>query len=108
MKLIIEPRGDRLHILLDKMVERVSEHIFRPQEHREPTRIGTVLETGDKVTKFKTGQKILASFYTGVPIDLPQYGMDGTLHKIATESEILALVSEEDDEKEEYLPYGGI
>lgn len=95
MKLKIEPQGDRLHIKLDPMVEMVKK-LYVPEDHREPTRIATVLEIGDQVTKFKPGQKILASFYTGVPIDMPQYDMDGTLHKIATESEILALVSEEE------------
>ena len=93
----VAPQGDRLYVRLDPMVEKVK-NIFVPDDHREPSRIATIKEVGPEVKKFKVGDRILVSFYTGVPINLPQYDLDPALDKIATESEILALVHEEGTE----------
>jgi co-chaperonin GroES (HSP10) len=87
------------------MVKQIKK-IFVPDDHKEPSRLAEVLAIGEEVTKYKVGDKVLVSFYTGVPIFLPQYDLDPVIDKIATETEILGLVFEE--EKEEYLPYGGI
>jgi len=94
-----ELMGDRMYIRLDKMVDKIK-NIFVPDEHREPSRIATVMKVGPDVTKFKVGDRVLVSFYTGVPINLPQYDMNPVLDKIATESEILSLVFEEDELRE--------
>jgi len=87
------PQGERLYIRLDKAADKIK-NVFLPDEHKEPSRIATVMEVGKEVTKFKVGDKVLVSFYTGVPINLPQYDLDPVRDKIATQDEILSLVEE--------------
>ena len=93
------PQGDRRHIRLEKMAEKIKS-VFLPDDHKEPSRIAEVLERGPDVTKFKSGDRVLVSFYTGVPINLPQYDLDPVLDKIVTQDEILSLVVEEGESEE--------
>ena len=104
----LEPQGNRMQIRLEPMADKIK-NIFLPDDHREPSRISEVKAIGTKMTKVKrwwqfwkkrkykyeVGDKVLVSFYTGVPIFLPQYDLDPVRDKIATEDEILALAFEE-------------
>lgn len=98
MKIRFELHDDRIHIKLDPMYEQIKS-IMVPDDHREQTRTAEILAIGPKVKEhgdFKVGDKIIASFHTGIPIELPQYEMDGTIHKICRESEIMTRIFEEE------------
>ena len=94
----IQPRHDNIYVQFEKPLEKVKK-LYVPEEHRERTRVGTIMVIGEKVTSFKPGERIIASYFAGVPLELPQYDLDPVIDRIMRESEILATIGEAEGEE---------
>ena len=95
MKLI--PNGHRLYVLLDEVKEKVYKGtIILPDEHRERSRVATVMAAGDEAKKYKAGDRVLVSYYCGTEIHLPDRDMATGCHRCVTEDEVMMKVIEED------------
>uniref|UniRef100_A0A6M3ISB1 Putative chaperonin n=1 Tax=viral metagenome TaxID=1070528 RepID=A0A6M3ISB1_9ZZZZ len=87
----IRPCGERIYIKLDPMIDQVKK-LFIPDEHKEQTRLATVLVVGPDVKGFKPGDRVIVSWYAGIPISLPQYDLDPVRDRIVTEREIHSFI----------------
>ena len=94
MGLTIEPKGNRMYILLDEFQEQVGQ-IYMPQKHSEQDRFATVIACGDEVTMYEEGDRILVSYYAGNRIHLIKYNITDDRHRIISEEEVKAKVTEE-------------
>ena len=88
----IIPIDSRLLIKLSEK-DRYQGTLVIPETARQRIRVFEVLDIGDKVTKFKIGDKIVISFYTGIFIDLIST-VDPENLRIVDEEEVLAKVEE--------------
>lgn len=94
MKRIIPERG-RLLIELDKVAEtKISEHLVAPDVHRQRTREGIILAVGkpsrdEDMDRFKPGDKVITSFYTGIIIHNFSLGWHDDTHRICRYDEVL-------------------
>jgi co-chaperonin GroES (HSP10) len=95
---MIRPRNDNIYIKFDKPIEQAKK-IFLPDDHRERTRLGTVIAVGDEVKYFKEGDRVIASYFAGVPLELPQYDLDPVIDRIVTQSELIAFIDEAEGEE---------
>jgi co-chaperonin GroES (HSP10) len=82
----------------DVPLEKVKK-LFIPDEHRERTRVATIIRVGEEVQAYKPGDRVITSYYAGVPIELPHHDLDPVIDRIARESEILALIVEVEGEE---------
>jgi len=94
MKLI--PNGTRLLLRMDAVEEKKVGSVWVPDKHSERFRFGTVLAIGDKIERFKTGDRIWARWDVGDAITIPGYPIEGDTLRIAVESEVLGHAKEED------------
>ncbi len=88
----IIPIDSRLLIKLSDK-DRYQGTLIIPETARQRTRVFEVLDVGDGVTKFKIGDKVLISFYTGIFIDLIST-VDPENLRMVDEDEVLAKLEE--------------
>jgi len=89
--MIIKPQMHNLYVVLDGFLDYKG-MIILPEKHKEQTRIGTVIATGDKVTRYEPGDRILMSYYTGTVLHLMQLDMRDERHRMMSEEEGLGTV----------------
>jgi len=98
-KRIIPERG-RLLIELDKVAEtKISEHLVAPDLHKQRTRRAIVLAVGEPSReedegRFKLGDKVMVSFYTGIIVHDFELGWHDDTHKICRYDEVLGKLEE--------------
>lgn len=99
----IIPVGDRIYIQLlereegKKIVDETTGREFTlhyGQGHSEKTRVAEVKAIGEDVKKFKVGDLVLVSFYTGAWLHLVKHDMTDERNRICTESEIIAKIKD--------------
>jgi len=98
MKVI--PLGKNMLMELDDPEEEAW-GVSIPVKHREQTRLGTILEIGDKVTKFEKGDRVLIYNHYGDPLYLNKMRWYNPNHRLVHEDFVPARVSEEDVINEE-------
>lgn len=91
---------DRLIVELDSLVVKTKFGIDLPEIHSERTRIGTIIEGGDKIAPYKVGDRILIQWHTGAHLHFIRQEINGVpasedRHRILCAHEILARVDEE-------------
>ena len=91
---------DRLFVILGEVQEKKIGSIIIPGSHSERSRVGVVMEVGPGVVNYKTGDKILVSWYTGTRIHLDGDELYGKpivedAFRIIRECEILGQVLED-------------
>ncbi len=105
--------GKRMYVILAGVGEKKVGSVWIPDKHSEQSRIGTVIGVGkdtrtwwqrllrkrsDGVTKYRVGDRILVSYYSGVTVNMPEMAGKGDLmdtHRIMVEDEILAAVRDD-------------
>ena len=97
----VKPLGTRVLIELDPVDERKIASLYLPAKHSERTRAGTVLDTGEKVTKFKIGDRVLLHYMVGVFVYLYENNWTKENHRIVEEEEIPAKIYWAEDENKE-------
>jgi co-chaperonin GroES (HSP10) len=103
----IRVSDDRCYVVLTPMVKtktitnKFGEEIeFElPENHHERSRIGEIKQVGEKVHRYKVGDKVLLSVYAGTRIHLIDKEIDGEpidedRHRIIREEEILCVVED--------------
>ncbi len=93
----LELYGDRILVLCDPVEEKKVGLVYIADKHSERTRLATVVSVGDTVSKYKDGDRILLSWYTGVHVHLigeKLWGVDANedRHRLVMESEILGKI----------------
>lgn len=95
MKLI--PNGLRLLLRLDEVGEKTYKGtIIIPDQHKERSRIATVIAIGNEIDKYKTGDRVLVSYYCGTEVHIPDRDMPTGCYRCVPEEEIMFKVIEED------------
>jgi len=94
LKLI--PRGDRVVVLLDEVKAAMVGRIHIPDKHDVPSRFGIVLYNGPDAKQYKTGERVVVGYFSGVVVELPSYGVMGDQLRVLRESEILSAVENEE------------
>ena len=97
----VKPLGTRVLVELEPVDERKVESLYLPAKHSDRTRVGTVLDVGDKVTKFKIGDRILLHYMVGVFVYLFENKWLKDTHRIVEEEEIPARLYWVEDENKE-------
>lgn len=90
----LELYGDRILVLCDPVEEKKVGLVYVADKHSERTRLATIISVGDTVTKYKPGDRVLLSWYTGVHIHLIGEKLwdieaDEDRHRMVMEGEIL-------------------
>jgi len=99
IKKLVPERG-RLLLELDKVEEsKISEHLVAPDAHHQRTRRAIVLAVGkpsrpEDADRFKFGDKVMVSFYTGIIVHDFELGWHDDTHKICRYDEILGKLEE--------------
>lgn len=93
----LELYGDRILVLCDAVEERKIGSLYVADKHSERTRLATVISVGDTVSKYRAGDRILLSWYTGVHVHLLgeklwDVDADEDRHRLVMESEILGKI----------------
>lgn len=96
---------DRIYVVLEPMITEkeiagpggTSMKIKLPEQHHERSRVGIIKQTGNAVTRYGVGDKVLLSTYAGVRIHLIDREIDGEpidedRHRIIREEEIIATI----------------
>ena len=89
----IIPLDDRILIELEPVDSKKVGSLFVSEKHSEKIRIGTVIAAGDKA-KFKVGDKIMVSWWTGTIVYLYENRWTNDCHRILRDEEVLARVEE--------------
>lgn len=89
--------GKKVYIILNKVGEAKTEGgIILAEKNSQLVRVGVVQSVGEEVEYVKAGDKVLVGFHVGTVLDSPvlfESGV-GDTHRILTESEIMAVVTE--------------
>ena len=92
--------GDRVYAVFDAIQEEKTKGgIILPDQHKERSRIATIVDVGPDVVNYKIGDRIIVSTYTGVRLHLVGEELFGTpvhedTHRILREEEILCKLVE--------------
>lgn len=93
----IQPIGRHLYVILDPVKETETESgIILPDKNSQLARLGTVQGVGEDVKYISKGDRVLVGFHVGSVLDSPilfDAGI-GDTHRILTESEIWAKITE--------------
>jgi co-chaperonin GroES (HSP10) len=93
----LTPQGHRLYLLLDEVGEkRYKDTIIIPDQHKERSRIATVIAVGNEIKKFKAGDRVLVSYYCGTELHIPDRDMATGCHRCVPEEEIMFKITEEE------------
>ena len=90
----LEVYGDRIFLVLDPIKEKVIKGVVIPDKHSERTRVATIVDIGAEVKRYRVGDRVIVSPYTGVRLHLPDMYIDGReieeeTFRVAREEEIL-------------------
>lgn len=98
---------DRIFVILEPMVKTKlipgpggkMVEISLPENHHERSRIGVIQQIGEKVSRYKPGDRVLLSTYAGTRIHLigrqiDNKDIDEDCYRIVREEEILATFSD--------------
>ena len=89
--MIIKPQKKNIYVVLDGFLDYKG-LVVLPERHKEQSRIGTVIATGDEVKRYKPRDRILMSYYTGTVLHLMQLDMRDERHRMMSEEEGLGTV----------------
>jgi len=103
----IHVNEDRCFVILEPMVKTkivpgpagTTIEIALPENHHERSRVGVIKQVGERVTRYKPGDRVLLSTYAGTRIHLIGRQIDGKdidedCYRIIREEEILATFSD--------------
>lgn len=89
------PQGKRMLVRLNEVEEEVTRGgIIMPAKHHEESRIGTIEAVGPEVTRYSNGQRVVTTFYAGVALHLPKYGILNDTHRIIEEDAVQCVFEE--------------
>jgi co-chaperonin GroES (HSP10) len=93
----IYPMDDRIYLFAEKLRDKTDSGLYLPDQREQRVRLATIRKCGEKATKFKEGETVLISSFTGTPIMHLNEGTDITddRHRICRQDEIIAKVDVE-------------
>jgi len=71
--------------------------IILPDLHSEMSRLSTVLAIGNKVTRYKKGDRVIVGFMGGTDLHFPAKGVLKDTYRLITEVNVTAKVEDEDE-----------
>lgn len=83
----IKPLADRMIILADKEADKTESGLFIPDEAKEKTQMGKVVEVGSAVVDCAVGDRVLFGKYAGTDVVV-----DNVSYLILREEEVLCVV----------------
>lgn len=99
--------GHRIYVRLDPVEEKQIRGIIVPRDHKERTRVGTIVSCGPEVgwdykaqefkaNRLNPGDRVLLSYYAGVTLQLVMEGWtdEDDTHRIIVEDEVLAVLED--------------
>ena len=91
------PQGKRMLVRLREVQESKSASglVYLPDKHHEESRIGEVISVGPEVTKYVPGQLVVTTFYAGIALHLPNYGILNDTHRIIDEDSVQCIFVED-------------
>lgn len=99
----ILPQDDRILVKLDNIDEKQVGHITVSGVRSEKIRIGTIVDPGEgfldhdgsrRKPKYKKGDRIMVTWWTGNVLQLFENEWYDTCHRILREDEVIAKVEE--------------
>lgn len=88
------PQGKRIFVRLRKVEEFVTKSgLIVPDMHHEESRIGEIISVGPEVTMYHPGQLVVTTYYAGIALHLPAFGILDDTHRIIEEDSVQCIFS---------------